>query len=265
MPPSAAMSLRDSFGDRKIPNISRKITACVLCRKLKMLLENNVSYVVFMFSLWLKILMKMTSWREKMEGRMSRLEQFIIHSTNQTPRVSAGNAAPGQQPISIDNLDTERVDVQSNPQNNNSSGTITLKLSCSLGAFLASSMVSLTLRDRKTPPSQTPDPISRGIISQETAECMFAYYRRKLDPYLHHILDENDTLSTIRTRSSLLATAMTTVAAFCAGSKNYNALLEFFKTQVSSKMVSNNHSFDDVHTLCIGALWLNEVSAVLNS
>ncbi|KAF9252318.1 transcriptional regulator family: Fungal Specific TF [Penicillium roqueforti] len=35
MPPSAAMNLRNSFGDRKIPDISRKITACVLCRKLK--------------------------------------------------------------------------------------------------------------------------------------------------------------------------------------------------------------------------------------
>lgn len=29
------MELRESFGDRKIPQISRKITACVACRKLK--------------------------------------------------------------------------------------------------------------------------------------------------------------------------------------------------------------------------------------
>ncbi|OGE52939.1 hypothetical protein PENARI_c009G05918 [Penicillium arizonense] len=89
MSPSAAMSLRDSFGDRKIPVISRKITACVLCRKLKslqMLLENDVS------------------WKEKMEGRMSRLEQSIIQSTNQPPRITAGNAALWQQPLSIDNV-----------------------------------------------------------------------------------------------------------------------------------------------------------------
>lgn len=32
---SAAKTLRDSFGDRKLPDISRKITSCVLCRKLK--------------------------------------------------------------------------------------------------------------------------------------------------------------------------------------------------------------------------------------
>ena len=30
-----AMALRDSFGDRRIPDISRKVTACVACRKQK--------------------------------------------------------------------------------------------------------------------------------------------------------------------------------------------------------------------------------------
>ena len=33
--PSAAAALRESFGDRRPPDISRKITACVSCRKLK--------------------------------------------------------------------------------------------------------------------------------------------------------------------------------------------------------------------------------------
>ncbi len=34
-PSSAAIALRESFGDRRPPDISRKITACVACRKLK--------------------------------------------------------------------------------------------------------------------------------------------------------------------------------------------------------------------------------------
>ncbi len=33
--PSAAMALRESFGDRKLPDISRKITACGAWRKQK--------------------------------------------------------------------------------------------------------------------------------------------------------------------------------------------------------------------------------------
>jgi len=36
---TAATALRDSFGDRRIPDISRKITACVACRKLKIKCE----------------------------------------------------------------------------------------------------------------------------------------------------------------------------------------------------------------------------------
>lgn len=34
-PTASAMALREFFGDRKPPEISRKITACVACRKLK--------------------------------------------------------------------------------------------------------------------------------------------------------------------------------------------------------------------------------------
>lgn len=32
---SPARALREAFGDRKLPDISRKITACVACRKQK--------------------------------------------------------------------------------------------------------------------------------------------------------------------------------------------------------------------------------------
>lgn len=34
-PPPVVRAFRESFGDRKIPDISRKITACVACRKQK--------------------------------------------------------------------------------------------------------------------------------------------------------------------------------------------------------------------------------------
>lgn len=34
-PAEPAMALREAFGDRKPPDISRKITACVACRKQK--------------------------------------------------------------------------------------------------------------------------------------------------------------------------------------------------------------------------------------
>ena len=38
-----AMALRDSFGDRRIPDISRKVTACVACRKQKVRLRKSLT------------------------------------------------------------------------------------------------------------------------------------------------------------------------------------------------------------------------------
>jgi hypothetical protein len=42
--PPAVIALRESFGDRKPPDITRKITACVACRKQKV-----VSLVLWSF------------------------------------------------------------------------------------------------------------------------------------------------------------------------------------------------------------------------
>lgn len=36
--PTGVNALRESFGDRKLPDITRKITACVACRKQKVCL-----------------------------------------------------------------------------------------------------------------------------------------------------------------------------------------------------------------------------------
>lgn len=41
-PASSALALREAFGDRKPPDISRKITACVACRKLKVIPYHSV-------------------------------------------------------------------------------------------------------------------------------------------------------------------------------------------------------------------------------
>ncbi|KAF7530503.1 hypothetical protein PCG10_000003 [Penicillium crustosum] len=126
-------------------------------------------------------------------------------------------------------------------------------------------MINLTLGDIGAISGRNPDPVSCGIIPQEIAEILFVFYKQNLDPCIHNTLGDNDSLSTIRARSPLFTTAICTVSAFCTGSKYYNTLLKHFTTQVSGKVFSSNHTFDDVRALCIGALWLNEVSTALNS
>jgi hypothetical protein len=109
------------------------------------------------------------------------------------------------------------------------------------------------------------DPVSCGIISQSTADTLFAFYKENLDPSIHHALSSNDTLSSTRTSSTLLTSAICAVSANCTGSQYYDTLLNIFKTQVSEKVFSSKHTFDDIRALCIGALWINEISTALNS
>ena len=199
-------------------------------------------------------------WKETVEDRISKLEEAIKQNTTQSSMITPTNAAVFQP------LDS-RSDLPSTSLNSLSaqtSGSVTLNLSCSLGAFPASSM-SLTLGDFSANIGRNLDPLSCGIISQETAETLFTFYKNNLDPCIHHALNENDTLISTHTSSILLTTAICTVSAHCIGSKDYSALLNTLKAQVSDKVFSTNHTFDDIRALCIGALWLNEISTALNS
>ncbi|KAJ5601510.1 hypothetical protein N7510_011044 [Penicillium lagena] len=219
---------------------------CTVNKSLQMLLENDVS------------------WKEKMEGRMGQLEQALRQSTNQpstVPSFSVNSSGPSQGSAG---LEADRSSIAP-PTPWVISSNVTLNLSCSLGAFPASSMISLTLTDAGGHSGQTSDLVSCGLIPHNEAEDFFAFYKQNLNPCIHHILTESDTFPIIRARSPLLLAAICTVSALCTGSKHYAPILKYFTTQVSGKVFSSRHTFDDVRALCIGALWLNEVSTALNS
>lgn len=109
-----------------------------------------------------------------------------------------------------------------------------------------------------------PDLISCGVISHQTAEALFTFYHEQLDHCLHYVLEPDDTLAKVRSRSSLLTSAICTVSAFCTGSNAYQSCLNALKTEVSRKMFATNHKFDDVRALCIGAFWLGEIASALS-
>lgn len=209
-------------------------------------------------------LMNKFRWKEQLEDRISKLEESITQNTTQPLRIASGNVSPPQR-LSFNSVENDTPRVLSNSLHSEPSATVTLNLSCSLGGFPASSMITLTMGDIGANPGRNPDLVSCGIISQAIAEELFTFYKQNLNPCIHNILTDNDTLSTIRTRSPLFTTAICTVSALCTGSEDYNALLKHFTTQVSGKVFSSSHTFDDVRALCIGAFWLNEISTALNS
>lgn len=175
-----------------------------------------------------------------MEERIARLEESI------------GNTGAQSQPSRHNPISTVTKTAQ----------TATLDLSCSLGAFPASSLTSSTLDDISS--RHGSDFISSGVITVDVAESLFTFYQQKLDSYAYHILVDGDSLATIRRRSTLLLAAICTVSAFSSGSPHYRSLLIHFQNEVSGKLFSSSYTFDDVRALCIGTLWLPEVSKALN-
>lgn len=149
-------------------------------------------------------------------------------------------------------------------QTPNDPDSVSLNLSCNLGAFPASSMKSPDKTNGHPNSAYRPDLISRGVISLASAESCFAHYKEHLDPYIQYMLTDNDSLASLRSRSSLLTAAICTVAALCTGTNEYQRCLDAFKAETSRKLFADSYEFDDVRALCIGSLWLTDVSSALN-
>lgn len=199
-----------------------------------------------------------------MERRVEQIELSLISGANLNSRPSSARVdslkpPPSKSPSGAGT--TVPSQMESLDELPDTLSDITLNLSCSLGAFPASSLENFTLSQAGC----KPDLISSGSISQDSAEEHFRFYHENLNPYIHHILSEKDSLANMRSRSSLLTAAVCTTAALCAGSADYQNCLNAFTHEVSGKLFSTHHTFDDVRALCIGALWLNDISFALNA
>jgi hypothetical protein len=193
-------------------------------------------------------------WKEAMEKRMEEIEIALERDTYQSPRSNSVNTnwkRPEGTSTSLHGPETP--------------SEIALNLSCSLGAFPASSMTSLTFDDgESSAPRYRPDLISCGLISLEAAENHFSFYQRQLDPCIYHVLESSDCLANIRARSSVLTAAICTVAAYCTDSRDYRKCFHALITEVSGKVFAGSYTFDDVRALCISSFWLNQVSSALS-
>lgn len=135
-----------------------------------------------------------------------------------------------------------------------------LNLSCSLGAFPASSVQISASRDQRPHCSQSIDPISTSAVSVENATAHLEFYKNHMDRYLHFLLFEEDTVSAVRSRSPVLLSAICTSAAYCTESEDFQPCLAVFEEAISKLLFASSYSFDDVRALCVGAMWISDVS-----
>ena len=200
-----------------------------------------------------------------MEQRIDKIEKALMNGSSQSLDVSsAGLDVKHRTSDALQNAMETNTPETPLRQMTDRPDRLTLNLSCSLGAFPASSIIDSTLLEEGGTSTRQPDLISRGAVSVEIADASFAAYKQHLDPCVHNVLADGDTLADVRARSALLTAAICTVASFYSGSSEYQSCFNAFTDEVSGKMFSEKYEFDDVRALCIGAFWLKDISSGLN-
>jgi hypothetical protein len=108
------------------------------------------------------------------------------------------------------------------------------------------------------------DFISNGVVSLQDAEDMFTRFSELLEQHLWcRAALVHDNLRSVRKSSSLLLAAIITVAALHTRGKEdvFDAAYTELLALVCDSMFDRPHGLDDVRALCIGALWLPDISS----
>ncbi|KAL1978373.1 hypothetical protein VTN31DRAFT_1232 [Thermomyces dupontii] len=107
------------------------------------------------------------------------------------------------------------------------------------------------------------DFISRGYVSLQEAEELFAYFSRTMNQLLWGgISVPHPDLTTVRRKSTLLTAAVLTVAALHIPNRTdtLNICYNEFVRLVSSTALTRSHTIDDIRAFCVGAFWLSDLS-----
>ncbi|KAF1980726.1 hypothetical protein K402DRAFT_425996 [Aulographum hederae CBS 113979] len=294
--PVDGYALRESFGDRKPPDISRKITACVACRKQKIKChmrdgqipclrckKRNLSCTV---NRSLQMLLEEdATWKNSITRKVHDLETALAdlrdekrrgRESNQTsphrasatpvslpsgnPPASDGEVAPGSfnLPAPGHSAGHQAWEVVMDPE----SGPATIPASC-VGPVAAVPSVA-------RPPGATRvglDLVDQGVVSYAQAQTLLDLYRERLDHFLFNMLGPEDSLDQIRFSSSLLLAAICTVGSLHSRELGglYEKCYKGYLDRCAAQTFLKENKPDDIKGFCIGAFWLSEVSWSLSA
>lgn len=129
-------------------------------------------------------------WKETIEQRMRKVEESLRLGTNQqdgfsstTPESQTSLAA-----VSDTNMEPNNPDSTSIYERPETASDVTLNLSCSLGSFPGSSIITLTFTEQEKQLDYKPDLISSCLITFEAAEEYFTIYQKSMERCIYQIL-----------------------------------------------------------------------------
>lgn len=265
---SPVLALRDAFGDPKPPEISRKITACVACRKQKIKChmrdskppcirckKRGLSCTV---NKSLQMLLESdVSWKHTMEARMRKLEESVKNIPSQK------GIPESHQKIASDDEDAPQGETLQDDAGNDSAiaeERIAMDLETGPGA-----LPSFHLAESVAGPRTNAylDIIDRGLITLEKGKSYFDVYQNRLDHFTYRVLSDNCSFEQIRRTSPLLTAAVCTVGALHLSSDEFDICYQEFLTLSAAQSFSKKNTTDDVRALLIGAFWLFDAASAL--
>ncbi|CZR68275.1 uncharacterized protein PAC_18174 [Phialocephala subalpina] len=287
--PQHLNAFREEYGDPRPPEISRKITACVSCRKHKVKCDLQNAGVPCTrckkrgLSCAVKKSLQMlleddATWKDRIDAEVGRLASGMA-------RLAEHLSLPELLDDPEDRQSTPRTATASASAPDNSTSPLRDEVMGGSGeswndnaiddhgpAAIPASVVSEVTKHSPSAraPGRTksqPDMIHRGILRADQAEMLFNYYISKHDNYVYSVLEEGSTFTTTRSRSPLLLAAICAVASLHLTSSDipYERCYEEFLHLSTSHAFSSRNNMDDIRALCIGAFWLSDISWILIS
>ncbi|KAJ5804758.1 transcriptional regulator family: Fungal Specific TF [Penicillium psychrosexuale] len=295
--PPAVSALRESFGDRKPPDITRKITACVACRKQKVKCHMGEGQMPCSrckkrglpcsVNRSLQTLLEDdVTWKGAVVQKMRRLEEAVakiaakvdmpefqaLQTVQAAPEIQDNSLSPPVEAINEKFIAGEiSTSSQSSQPKENHEPPQTWEVIMDPRGGPASIPASCVSESGKAglpnnpSTSRRPDLISTGLISLRDAVSLFETYHLRLDHFLYRILGDHISLDSVRIASPLLTAAVCTVAALHSHSLGhlFGTCYGEYKNVVAAQTFSRHMNEDDIRGLCVGAFWLHELSWAL--
>ncbi|KAH7130996.1 hypothetical protein EDB81DRAFT_888296 [Dactylonectria macrodidyma] len=110
------------------------------------------------------------------------------------------------------------------------------------------------------------DFISRGLVTLTDAESLFALYRDRLDRYMYNIGCHYDTLEELRKSSSILSAATLAVAALHSDKSDgiYKICKAEFRRLMEESMFERSINRDYLRAMCLASNWLSDISWIVS-
>ncbi|KAK2601876.1 hypothetical protein QQS21_004562 [Conoideocrella luteorostrata] len=257
-------TLRESFGDSKPPEISRKITACVACRrqKIKCHMANGKApcarckkrSLPCTVNRSLQMLLEDDlSWKKAVVQKVERLEYAIsiLAEKLNLPELRGlfGGQADDINAMLVDNRISMSSSVSSHAAQSSQdhSWEVTVDPQCEPSSMPASCIAPLRGSEiQESNMHYKPNLVSKGLITVEEAKILFAVYQDRLDHLLYRILGDDINLESAMKRQL------------------FGTCLSEFKLLFRTESLSGQHNIDDVRGLCIGGFWLSSLSWALS-